>query len=100
VSEQVVEDCCFWGNSVVVLTSTYQLYMVPDLRDPLTVKLASPALEEPPHSLAIIEPQFTVSGNLEVLLAVGESVIVVDEETAQDQKLEVGLSSCLFILSR
>ena len=91
MSEQVVEDCCFWGHSVVIRSSTHQLYMVPDLRDPSTVQLASPGLEDPPHSMAIIEPQFTVSGNLEVLLAVGPSVMVVDEETAQDQKLEVGL---------
>ena len=42
-------------------------------------------LNEPPHSWIIIEPQFTNSRNVEVLVATAETVLVVDGNDSQDQ---------------
>jgi len=40
----------------------------------------------PPYSMAVIEPHFSKSGLVEVLLATQEgSVIIVDREQAEDQ---------------
>lgn len=40
--------------------------------------------------MAVIEPQFTASKEVEVLLAVGASIIVVDQLSVQDQELTNG----------
>ncbi|KAF3445002.1 hypothetical protein FNV43_RR14695 [Rhamnella rubrinervis] len=68
--EQNVVDCVFWGNGVVCITE--------------------PGIEEPPLCMAVIEPQYTMSGNVEVLLAVGEAyVLAVEEDGVQQLGLEV-----------
>jgi len=45
-------------------------------------------LNEPPHSWVIIEPQFTNSRSVEVLVATGETVLVVDANDAIDMVRE------------
>ena len=88
--ENVVE-CVFWGNGVVCITETCKVFAVPDFKTRTVVRLADPPpppieleLElELPHCVAVIEPQFTLSGNVEVLLAIGDGVVMVEEDEVQ-----------------
>eukprot|EP01102_Stenamoeba_stenopodia_P011451 TRINITY_DN351_c0_g1_i4.p1 TRINITY_DN351_c0_g1~~TRINITY_DN351_c0_g1_i4.p1 ORF type:complete len:422 (+),score=90.51 TRINITY_DN351_c0_g1_i4:115-1380(+) len=89
---QTVIDCRIWGGGVVLLTSHMQLYAVYDIQElPFTRVLADPRLDEAPTSWTIIEPQFTMSQTVEVLIAnkLG-SVIVVTADRAEDQKISLG----------
>jgi hypothetical protein len=80
--EQNVVDCVFWGNGVVCLTEAGKLFCVPDFKQIKPCKLAEVGIgaEELPHCMAVIEPQYTVSGNVEVLLGVGSGIVIVDED--------------------
>ncbi|XP_075635085.1 protein VACUOLELESS1 [Castanea sativa] len=89
--ENVVE-CVFWGNGVVCVTETCKVFAVPDFKTRTVVRLADPPpppsseleLElELPHCVAVIEPQYTLSGNVEVLLAIGDGVVMVEEDEVQ-----------------
>lgn len=42
-------------------------------------------LNEPPHSWAVIPPQYTLSRHVEVLLATGSTILTVDAKESQDQ---------------
>jgi len=42
-------------------------------------------LTEKPHSWIVLPPQFTLSRSLEVFLAVGNTILVVDMSEVQDQ---------------
>ncbi|XP_057532014.1 protein VACUOLELESS1 [Amaranthus tricolor] len=88
--EQSVVDCVFWGNGVVCMNEGFQFFCVPDFSnfrsDKDVVKLADPVLEDPPLCMTVIEPKYTMSGNVEVLLGVGDHVLLVDE----DESREVG----------
>lgn len=88
--EQNVVECVIWGNGVVCLTDANQLFCIPDLKSPKAIRLADPNLEEPPLSMTVIEPQYTMSGNVEVLLAVNDYVLVVDEDGLQQQGFGIG----------
>lgn len=88
--DQGVADCIIWGSGLVVITEQNQLFSIPNLETKKVVKLADPHLEDPPHCMAVVEPQYTFSGKLEVLLAVGPSVLVVDEDNFQDQMVDFG----------
>jgi vacuolar protein sorting-associated protein 16 len=88
--ESNVADCAFWGNGVVCITESNQLFCIADFKNPNAVKLADPGIVEPPRCMAVIEPQYTVSGNVEVLLGVGDggeeedaAVIAVEEDGVQ-----------------
>lgn len=93
--EQNVVDCVFWGNGLVCMTESNQLFCISDFKNnPSAVKLADPGLEEPPHCMAVMEPQYTMSGNVEVLLSVGmDSLLVVEEDDVHEQKLEEGVGT-------
>nr|BAJ33734.1 unnamed protein product [Eutrema halophilum] len=86
--EQNVVECVFWGNGVVCLTEGGQLFCISDFKTMKPYKLADvPGLTEDdllqPTCLAVREPQYTMSGNVEVLAAVGDDIFVVDEDEAQ-----------------
>ncbi|KAG0558247.1 hypothetical protein KC19_10G014100 [Ceratodon purpureus] len=87
---QGVAECIIWGSGLVVLTEQNQLFSIPNLETQTVVKLADPLLEDPPHCMAVVEPQYTLSGNLEVLLAVGSSVLMVDAENVRNQMVDFG----------
>ena len=87
---QGVAECVIWGSGLVALTEQNQLFSISNLETHTVVKLADPHLEDPPHCMAVLEPQYTLSGNLEVLLAVGSSVLMVDAENVQDQMVDFG----------
>lgn len=88
--EQNVVECIIWGNGLVCLTEGNQLFCIPDLQRPIPFKLTDPNLEEPPLCMTVIEPQYTMSGNVEVLLAVNDYVLVVEEEAVQQQGIGIG----------
>ncbi|XP_051136624.1 protein VACUOLELESS1 [Andrographis paniculata] len=78
-----VVECVFWGNGVVCINEALEVFSVPDFKSPKTVKLADCNLEELPLCLAVIEPQYTKSGDVEVLLGVGDHVLLVEEDGVQ-----------------
>ncbi|KAL9245057.1 hypothetical protein vseg_018753 [Gypsophila vaccaria] len=93
--EQSVVECVFWGNGVVCMNEGFHFFCVPDFKNlgrdgAGVVKLADPLLEEPPLCMAVIEPKYTMSGNVEVLLAVGDHVLLVDEDGVQQVGAGVG----------
>lgn len=90
--DENVIDCIFWGNGVVCVTETCKVFSIPDFKNPTPVRLADPAAEteELPHCVAVIEPQYTISGNVEVLLAIGDSVVMVEEDEVQPLLLPPG----------
>lgn len=83
--EESVAECVFWGGGVVCRTEENKLFCVPDLSEPRSCRLADAGLLEAPRCMAVIEPQYTMSGNVEVLLGVAEEdgVLMVDEEGVQ-----------------
>lgn len=88
--EDNVADCAFWGHGLVCITEANQLFCIADFRNPSAVKLADPGIDEMPHCMAVIEPQYTVSGNVEVLLGVDDAVVLAVEEDGV-QRLGEGL---------
>ncbi|KZV16281.1 vacuolar protein sorting-associated protein 16 [Dorcoceras hygrometricum] len=86
-----VVDCVFWGNGVVCINEAFEIFAVPDFKTPTTVvKLADCGLEELPHCMAVIEPQYRNSGDVEVLLGVGDHVLSVEEDEVQELGVGVG----------
>ncbi|KAJ3089792.1 hypothetical protein HK102_005491 [Quaeritorhiza haematococci] len=85
-----VIDCHVWETGVVVLTGNYKLVCVTDLDEPRPKNLADPGLTQPPHSWAIIPPQYTLSRHLEILIAVNQTILLVDSDSVQDQLLNQG----------
>jgi hypothetical protein len=80
-----VAEVSVWGSGLIVLTEANQMFCVSNLVDPVPIKLADLHLEEPPYCMTVVEPRFTVSGQVEVLLAVGPSVLAVDADSVVEQ---------------
>ena len=76
VQREGILKCQLYGDGLVVLTKGLQLWAVSGLGEPRPHKLASPfpRLKEPPTCMAIMQPQHTLSGCLEVRLLVLEVV--------------------------
>ncbi|KAL7087130.1 hypothetical protein ACP275_13G047200 [Erythranthe tilingii] len=85
-----VVECVFWGSGVVCINEAFEIFAVPDFKTPKTVKLADSNLEELPHCMAVIEPQYTKSGDVEVLLGVGDHVLLVEEDGVQSLAEGIG----------
>ncbi|KAA6418805.1 MAG: vacuolar sorting-associated 16 protein [Trebouxia sp. A1-2] len=90
VQREGILDCQLFGDGLVVLTKGLQLWAVSGLAEPRPQKLASPALKEAPSCMAIFQPRHTLSGCLEVLLAVGNTVMTVDVDSAEQTAAGVG----------
>ncbi|KAG0454964.1 hypothetical protein HPP92_024256 [Vanilla planifolia] len=88
--EQNVVECVFWGNGMICLTEGNQIFCLTDFKNPSPCKLADPALEDYPLCVAVIEPQYTMHGNVEVLLGVGDHVLAVEEDGVQQLGVGVG----------
>eukprot|EP00873_Tetraselmis_striata_P045222 jgi/Tetstr1/465486/TSEL_010170.t1 len=88
--EQGVSRAAVFGAGVVALTERHELWAVTGLLEPRPQRLADPGLFDAPHSMAVIEPHHTLSGCVEVLIACGNTVKVVDADSCQDQGLTVG----------
>nr|CAB3477864.1 unnamed protein product [Digitaria exilis] len=91
-----VADAVFWGGGVAILTEDNRVVVATDIEaaDPHPRDLADPGVGDEEHVLcmAVVEPQFVMSGSPEVLLAVGDRVIAVDEDGVQvlGEELEIG----------
>ncbi|KAL2918872.1 Vacuolar protein sorting-associated protein 16 [Polyrhizophydium stewartii] len=85
-----VLDALVHDNSVVVLTNALKLIAVANIDEPRPVALADPQLTQQPHSWAVVPPSQSLSKHVEVLLAVGNTIVVVDTKNAQDQLLQQG----------
>ncbi|KHG27227.1 Vacuolar sorting-associated protein 16 [Gossypium arboreum] len=81
--EQNVVECIFWGNGVVCLTEGGLLFCIPDFKVMRPCQLAETGTEDLPNCMAVIEPKYTVSGNVEVLVGVGDGILIVDEDGVQ-----------------
>ncbi|RRT78535.1 hypothetical protein BHE74_00004630 [Ensete ventricosum] len=88
--EQGVVECVFWGNGMVCITEGFQIFCVPDFKNPVPCKLSDPGIDEYPLCVAVIDPQYTMSGNVEVLLGVGDHVLLVEEDGVQQLGVGVG----------
>ncbi|XP_065851815.1 protein VACUOLELESS1 [Euphorbia lathyris] len=89
--EQNVVECVFWGNGVVCLTEAGKFFCVADFKDIKPYKLADPLIgieEELPHCIAVIEPQYTLSGNVEVLLGLGDGIVIIDEDEVRQVEVK------------
>ncbi|KAI9816858.1 MAG: hypothetical protein M1827_001503 [Pycnora praestabilis] len=87
--EHGVKACRFWASGFVALLSNNQLISVPRYDEPRPKLLAIPP-EDQVHSWAIIPPAYTLSRSVEVLLAVGQSIHVVDATESEDRMLQNG----------
>ncbi|KAJ3045631.1 hypothetical protein HK097_001142, partial [Rhizophlyctis rosea] len=84
-----VLECQIWGGGLVALTRNFKLVAITNFEEPRVQNLAD-ALTGAPHCWTIIPPQFTLSGHLEVLISVNNTVLVVDSNSAQDQLVQQG----------
>eukprot|EP00879_Flechtneria_rotunda_P017255 GHRR01018076.1.p1 GENE.GHRR01018076.1~~GHRR01018076.1.p1 ORF type:complete len:487 (+),score=167.02 GHRR01018076.1:290-1750(+) len=113
-SEGISQVCIYPDGLVIIGASTHRLWAVVGLEEPRAVRLpAIPALQKTAtitsskssstagpaggaagssavSCIAVLEPRFTLSSGLEVLVAVAETVWVVDDHGATDQPLPPG----------
>ncbi|KAI3967604.1 hypothetical protein MKW92_003479 [Papaver armeniacum] len=78
LEQYVVVECVFWGNGMVCLTEGCQIFCISDFENPNPCKLEDLLLEDYPLCIAVIEPQLTVSGNVQVLLGVNYYILVAE----------------------
>ncbi|KAI9486646.1 MAG: Vps16, C-terminal region-domain-containing protein [Benjaminiella poitrasii] len=83
-------DCQIYGGGLVAITGKYQLISVINFEEPQPKPMAELKLEEPLHSWTVIPPQFTLSRHVEVLIATGNTILVVDSTEVIDQHLNQG----------
>ncbi|CAG8834305.1 22864_t:CDS:2, partial [Cetraspora pellucida] len=57
----LVIDCQIWGTGLLIALTKFE--------EPRPRLMADPGLNEPPHSWALIPPQYTLSSHVEVLVA-------------------------------
>ncbi|KAK3023745.1 hypothetical protein RJ639_044454 [Escallonia herrerae] len=88
--ENSVVECVFWGNGVVCVNEAFQVFCISDFKNPRAVRMAETGIEDFPLCVAVIEPQYTMSGNVEVLLGVGDHVMLVEEDGVQQVGAGVG----------
>ncbi|RCI02191.1 hypothetical protein CU098_008663 [Rhizopus stolonifer] len=88
--EDTIIDCQIWGGGLVALTGKYQLISITNFLEPQPKPLADIRLDEPPQSWTVVPPQFTLSRHVEVLIATGQTILVVDGNEATDQHLTQG----------
>jgi hypothetical protein len=89
---------CVWKSGVVCLSRSLTLIYVDDLAEPSPRRMPRlPDTDSAPTSMAIIPPELAASKGLEVLLAVGKTVLSVDMAGVQDQKLTAGPLRCMSV---
>ena len=87
--EYGVRSCKFWSSGFVALLGNNRFVAVTRYEDPRPLGLASAPLGEV-ISWAVVPPEYTSSRAVEVLVAVGESVFVVDAAECEDRGLQAG----------
>lgn len=72
------------------MTGKYQLISLTNFEEPQPKMMAELKLDEPLHSWTVVPPQFTLSRHVEVLIATGSTILVVDSKEVTDQHLNQG----------
>ncbi len=76
-------------SGVVALLNNNRLVVVSRYDEPRPKLLATPP-EAPVHSWTLIPPAYTLSLSVEALLAIGETIYVVDATDCEDRMLQNG----------
>ncbi|KAI9740267.1 MAG: hypothetical protein M1834_004845 [Cirrosporium novae-zelandiae] len=84
-----VESCRFWSSGFVAKLANQRLVQVSNYDEPRPKLLETPP-EGQIHSWAIIPPRYTLSRSVEVLLAVDQTIYVIDASEAEDRVLQNG----------
>ncbi|KAK2748113.1 hypothetical protein FQN57_001236 [Myotisia sp. PD_48] len=87
--EYGVRECRFWSSGFVALLSNNQLVSISSYDEPRP-KLLATSPEGEIFSWSLIPPAFTLSRSVEVLLAVNETIYVVDATDSEDRMLQNG----------
>ncbi|KAI9763294.1 MAG: hypothetical protein M1840_000776 [Geoglossum simile] len=84
-----VKACRFWSTGFVALLSNNRLISVSRYDEPRPKLLAQPPMETV-YSWTLIPPAYTLSRSVEVLLATGQTIHVVDSSDSEDRMLQNG----------
>jgi vacuolar protein sorting-associated protein 16 len=84
-----VTGCRFWSSGFVAILSNNHLISVSHYHEPRPKLLALPP-ESSVHSWTLIPPAHTLSRSVEVLLAIEQTIFVVDSSEAEDRLLPNG----------
>jgi hypothetical protein len=84
-----VKECRFWPTGFVAVLSNNHLISVSRYDEPRPKLLAIPP-DGTIHSWTVIPPAYTLSRSVEVLLALKQSMFVVDATESEDRQLEHG----------
>lgn len=87
--EHGVVSCRFWISGFVALLGNNHLVAVTNYNEFRPKLLATPP-SDPIISWAVIPPAYTLSRSVEVLLAMGQSINVVDTSDSEDRMLQNG----------
>lgn len=87
--EHGVVACRFWSTGFVALLGNNNLVAVSQYHEPRPKLLAIPP-EEPVASWTLIPPTESLSRSVEVLLAIGQTIFVVDATDCEDRGLDRG----------
>ncbi|KAL8860018.1 MAG: hypothetical protein Q9178_003567 [Gyalolechia marmorata] len=87
--EHKVKACRFWPSGFVAILSNNHLVAVTHYLEPRPKLLAIPP-EDEVHSWTVIPPAYTLSRSVEVLLAIGQTIYVVDPSETEDRVLPNG----------
>ena len=82
-------SCRFWATGFVALLSNNHLIAVTQYIEPRPKLLGIPP-EGEIHSWGLIPPAYTLSRSVEVLLAMSQTIYVVDASESEDRVLENG----------
>jgi hypothetical protein len=91
-ASQGVAACRVYGRGLIALTMGHEFVALSSLDgEPRVRQLASANLSEPPSAWELVEPRYTLSGSVEVLVATQTgTIVVIDSDGAQDQLLSNG----------
>ena len=70
IADQGVLDCKFWPTGLVIVTKQLFFYTMTGFGpEPKVMRLVDPKLDGPPASWCIVEPRFTTSHHVEILIS-------------------------------
>ncbi|KAL9590998.1 MAG: hypothetical protein Q9203_000194 [Teloschistes exilis] len=84
-----VRACRFWPSGFVAILTNNHLITVVSYGEPRPKLLAVPP-EEGIHSWAVIPPAYALSRSVEVLVAIGQTIYLVDSSDTEDRVLPNG----------
>lgn len=87
--EHGVQACRFWSSGFVALLGNNHLVSVTRYDEPRPQLLAIPPAGDV-MSWSMIPPEYTSSRSVEVVLAIGQTIYVVDAAEAEDRQLQNG----------